>query len=145
MAMVGIAPSPLLATTKRGVVMEPEPHNPSESGGVLNPAGVTGPDGEFYLFPRLVAAHNYSRIGLARVLRDGTGCPVGVERLGLALEPEAPYELVRPGVGGCEDARVTFLACLHIYVLAYTALGPTGPHVALASSPDLRRWTRHGL
>src|SRR5205823_8309655 len=98
-AMVSIAPSPLFSTTKLGVVMEPEPHNPSESEGVLNPGGVTGPDGEFYLFPRLVAAHNYSRIGMARVLRAPTGCPLGVERLGMALEPAAPYELVRPGVG----------------------------------------------
>ena len=144
-AMVSIAPSPLFSTTRLGVVMEPEPHNPSESGGVLNPAGVTGPDGEFYLFPRLVAAHNYSRIGTEHVLRDHTGTPVGVERLGLALEPQERYELVRPGVGGCEDARVTFLAWLHTYVMAYTALGPRGPRVALASSPDLRRWTRHGL
>src|SRR2546423_3687552 len=145
MAMAAIAPSLLCSTTKLGVVMEPQPHNPSESGGVLNPAGVTGPDGEFYLFPRLVAAHNYSRIGTARVLRDAIGCPRDVERLGLTLEPQAPYELVSPGVGGCEDARVTFLAFLHTYVMAYTALGPRGPHVALASSPDLRRWTRHGL
>jgi beta-1,2-mannobiose phosphorylase / 1,2-beta-oligomannan phosphorylase len=145
MAMGAIAPSLLCSTTKRGVVMEPQPHNPSESGGVLNPAGVTGPDGEFYLFPRLVAAHNYSRIGTARVLHDAVGCPCSVERLGVALEPQEPYELVRPGVGGCEDARVTFLAWLHTYVMAYTALGPQGPHVALASSPDLRRWTRHGL
>src|ERR671936_2460403 len=145
MAMVAIAPSLRCATTKLGVVMEPQPHNPCESGGVLNPAGVTGPDGEFYLFPRLVAARNYSRIGTARVLHDAIGRPCGVERLGMVLEPQAPYELVRPGVGGCEDARVTFLAGLHTYVMAYTALGLRGPHVALASSPDLRRWTRHGL
>src|SRR5437763_9071981 len=96
MATVTIVPSLLCSTTRLGVVMEPEPHNPSESGGVLNPAGVTGPDGEFYLFPRLVAAHNYSRIGTVCVLRDYTGSPVGVERLGLALEPQEPYELVRP-------------------------------------------------
>src|ERR687883_995188 len=99
MAMVAIAPSLRCATAKLGVVMDPQPHNPSESEGVLNPAGVTGPDGEFYLFPRLVAGHNYSRIGTARVLHDGTGCPRGVERLDVALEPQAPYELVRPGVG----------------------------------------------
>src|ERR671924_2046719 len=100
MAIVASAPSLLCSTTKLGVLMEPEPHNPSESGGVLNPAGVMGPDGEFYLFPRLVAAHNYSRIGTARVLHDAVGAPCGVERLGMALEPQAPYELVRPGVGG---------------------------------------------
>ena len=38
-----------------GMVMEPEPGNPQEIEGVLNPAAVRGPDGELYLFPRLVA------------------------------------------------------------------------------------------
>ena len=35
--------------------MEPEPGNPQEIEGVLNPAAVRGPDGKLYLFPRLVA------------------------------------------------------------------------------------------
>ena len=48
-----------------GQVMEPEPDNPLETEGVLNPAAARGPDGELYLFPRLVAAGNYSRIGIA--------------------------------------------------------------------------------
>jgi beta-1,2-mannobiose phosphorylase / 1,2-beta-oligomannan phosphorylase len=48
-----------------GVVMEPG--NPQEIEGVLNPAALRGPDGELYLFPRLVARGNYSRIGMARV------------------------------------------------------------------------------
>jgi hypothetical protein len=45
-----------------GQIMEPEPGNPMEAEGVLNPAAVRGPDGELYLFPRLVAQGNYSRI-----------------------------------------------------------------------------------
>src|SRR5271169_2622094 len=49
-----------------GMLMEPEPGNPHEIEGVLNPAAVRGPDGELYLFPRLVAKENYSRIGIAR-------------------------------------------------------------------------------
>ena len=79
-----------------GMLMEPEPGNPLEVEGVLNPAGVRGPDGQFYLFPRLVAKGNYSRIGIARVKFNEAGDPAGVERLGIALEPEADYEL-RPG------------------------------------------------
>ncbi len=51
-----------------GVLMEPEPGNPLEAAGVLNPAAARGPDGQLYLFPRLVARGNYSRIGIARVL-----------------------------------------------------------------------------
>ena len=38
-----------------GMVMEPEPGNPQEVEGVLNPAAARGPDGHLYLFPRLVA------------------------------------------------------------------------------------------
>ena len=75
-----------------GMMMEPEPGNPLEVEGVLNPAGVRGPDGQFYLFPRLVARGNYSRIGIARVKFNEAGDPAGVERLGIALEPEADYE-----------------------------------------------------
>ncbi len=137
--------STLFDVERLGVLMAPEATNPLEVEGVLNPAGVMGLDGHYYLFPRLVAEGNYSRIGLARVQHDAEGRPVGVERLGIALEPKAPYEIARPGVGGCEDPRVTYLACLDRYVMAYTALGPRGPHVALASSCDLRAWTRHGL
>ena len=33
-----------------GMLMEPEPGNPMEVEGVLNPAAVRGPDGELYLF-----------------------------------------------------------------------------------------------
>ena len=38
-----------------GILMEPQPGNPQEVEGVLNPAAARGPDGELYLFPRLVA------------------------------------------------------------------------------------------
>ena len=41
-------------------LMEPEPGNPREVEGVLNPAAARGPGGALYLFPRLVARHNYS-------------------------------------------------------------------------------------
>ena len=47
-----------------GLMMEPEPGNPREIEGVLNPAAARGPDGNLYLFPRLVARGNYSRIGM---------------------------------------------------------------------------------
>ena len=105
-----------------GVVMEPEPGNPLEVEGVLNPAGVRGPDGQFYLFPRLVAKGNYSRIGIARVKFNDVGDPSGVERLGIALEPEADYERRADGSGGCEDPRITFGEDLKRYVMTYTDL-----------------------
>jgi beta-1,2-mannobiose phosphorylase / 1,2-beta-oligomannan phosphorylase len=125
--------------------MEPEPGNPLEAEGVLNPAAARGPDGALYLFPRLVARGNYSRIGIARVRFNEAGDPAGVERLGIALEPEADYERQSDGRGGCEDPRITFVEPLRRYVMAYTALSPNGPRIALAVSQDLFRWQRLGL
>jgi predicted GH43/DUF377 family glycosyl hydrolase len=125
--------------------MEPEPGNPQEIEGVLNPAAVRGPDGELYLFPRLVARGNYSRIGIARVRFNEAGDPFGVERLGIALEPEADYERRPDGSGGCEDPRITFVEPLQRYVMAYAALSPIGPRIALAVSEDLFHWKRLGL
>lgn len=126
------------------MVIEPEPGNANEVGGILNPAAARGPDGNLYLFPRLVAEGNYSRIGIARVQFDSDGEPIGIERLGIALEPELPYEL-RPDGGGCEDPRVTFVEPLGRYIMTYTAFSPFGPRIALAFSYDLLRWERLGL
>ena len=80
------------ALQRLGMLMEPEPGNPQEVEGVLNPAAARGPDGQLYIFPRLVARGNYSRIGIARVRFNEAGNPAGAERLGIALEPEADYE-----------------------------------------------------
>ncbi len=128
-----------------GTLMEPEPGNPLEVEGVLNPAAVRGPDGQLYLFPRLVAKGNYSRIGIARVQFNAAGDPCGVERLGIALAPEADYERVLHGGGGCEDPRITFVEPLQRYVMTYTALSSIGPRIAVATSEDLIHWQRLGL
>ena len=127
-----------------GLIMQPEPGNSLEVEGVLNPAAVRGHDGQLYLFPRLVAKGNYSRIGIARVLFDAAGNPTGVERLGIALEPEADYELRADG-GGCEDPRITFVEALGHYVMTYTAHSRHGPRIAIAISEDLFNWRRLGL
>jgi len=128
-----------------GLVMKPEPGNPQEIEGVLNPAAVRGPDGELYLFPRLVAQGNYSRIGIARVRFNEAGDPTGVERLGIALEPEADYERRPNGGGGCEDPRITFVEPLRRYIMTYTAFSSKGPRIAFAESKDLFHWKRLGL
>jgi predicted GH43/DUF377 family glycosyl hydrolase len=134
-----------LKLQRLGMMMEPEPGNAHEAEGVLNPAAVRGPDGKLYLFPRLVAKGNYSRIGIARVKFNAGGDPVGVERLGVALEPEADYELRPNGGGGCEDPRITFVLPLRQYVMAYAAYSAQGPRIALAASDDLFHWKRLGL
>ncbi|MEI9899454.1 MAG: glycosidase [Hyphomicrobium sp.] len=127
-----------------GMIMEPQAGNLNEVEGVLNPAVARARDGQLYLFPRLVARGNFSRIGIARVLFDGAGDPIGVERIGMALEPEADYELSADG-GGCEDPRITYVEPLQRYVMTYTALSRRGPQIAMAISDDLLHWRRIGL
>ena len=127
-----------------GLIMEPRPGDANEVEGVLNPAAVRGKDGQLYLFPRLVGRGNYSRIGVARVLFDHAGDPTGVERMGIALEPEADYELHENG-GGCEDPRIAYVEPLQHYVMTYTAFSRRGPRIAIAVSDDLLHWRRIGL
>lgn len=125
-----------------GVVMTPDPDDPHEAEGVLNPGSGRGPDGELYLLPRLVAAGNVSRVGLARVVVED-GVPVGVERRGVVLEPDRGWER---GVGnaGVEDPRVTWIETLGLHVMTYVAFGPLGPRTAVAVSEDLKEWRRLG-
>jgi predicted GH43/DUF377 family glycosyl hydrolase len=112
---------------------------------VFNPATARGPDGQLYVLPRLATVHNYSRIGLARVVFNRRGAPVAVERLGVVLEPQAPYERNPWTGGGVEDPRVTHLAARGLYVMTYTAYGPAGARLAAALSRDLVHWRRLGL
>jgi predicted GH43/DUF377 family glycosyl hydrolase len=65
--------------------------------------------------------------------------------LGIALEPEADYELRPDGTGGCEDPRITFLEHHRCYLMTYTAFALTGPRIAFAVSEDLFHWQRLGL
>lgn len=126
-------------------LMEPEAGNELEVEGVLNPAVTRGPDGELYIFPRLVAKNNYSRIGIAKVKFNDDGDPVRVERLGVVLEPEMDYEKRPHGRGGCEDPRIVYVECVSHYIMTYTAYGPQGPRITMARSKDLFNWERLGL
>lgn len=128
--------------TRAGVLMSPEPGNSYEVEGTLNPGSMRGPDGDLYLYPRLVAEGNVSRIGRARILvRDGV--PVGVERRGIVLAPDRAWER-GPAHGGVEDPRITALAGLDVHVMAYVAYGPLGPRPGLALSEDGITWRRIG-
>lgn len=127
---------------RRGTIMHGNAANPDEAMGVLNPAACRGRNGELFLYPRIVAANNYSRIGLAEVVFDSNE-PVGVERMGYALEPDEGFER-NEHTAGVEDPRVTFIAAIDRYVMTYVAYGPLGPRVALAISDDGRTWERIG-
>ncbi len=137
------SPATDFSVTRLGVIMTPEPGEPHELWGVLNPGGVRSADGSMHLFPRLVAEGNFSRIGHGRVRYEGD-TPVSVERLGVVLEPREPYE-VGPSGGGVEDPRVVYVPLLKCYVMTYTAFVPFEPRVAIAASEDLRTWQRLGV
>ena len=128
--------------TRLGVVMTPEPGNPHEAMGVLNPASGRAPDGRLYLLPRLVEDGNVSRVGLAEVeLRDGV--PVGVQRRGVVLAPDEGWERGANNAG-VEDPRTTWVPSLGRHLMTYVAFGPLGPRLALAVSEDLEHWQRLG-
>ena len=126
-----------------GVIMRGDADTPDEALGVLNPATARTLDGKLYMFPRVVAAGNYSRIGIPEIIFDAAGDPTGVERRGYALEPTESYEQ-NARTAGCEDARITFVAPLQRYIMTYTAYGPLGARIALAISKDLLHWERLG-
>ncbi len=125
-----------------GVIMTPEPDRPDEAEGVLNPGSGRGPDGTLWLLPRLVAAGNVSRVGLAEILVDD-GVPTGVRREGVVLAPDAGWER-SISHAGVEDPRTTYLADLGVHLMTYVAYGPLGPKPALAVSHDLQQWQRLG-
>ena len=122
--------------------MSPDPGEPWEAEGVLNPAAGHTPDGRLHLLPRLVAAGNVSRIGLAEVV-IGNGVPTSVQRRGVVLSPDEGWEHGADH-GGVEDPRVTFVERLGVHVMTYVAFGPLGPRIALATSRDLLGWERLG-
>jgi len=125
-----------------GVVMTPDLSDPFEELGVLNPASGRDPDGRLYLLPRLVAAGNVSRVGLAEVVVED-GVPVGVRRERVVLAPDEGWERGANNAG-VEDPRTTFVPELGMHLMTYVAYGPLGPRLAMAVSADLHEWRRLG-
>ncbi len=124
-----------------GLALEPN-GDPSEAEGILNPASARTRDGKLLLYPRDVARGNISRVGLTEAVADGDR--FSFRRNGFVLEPSAVYEL-RPSPGyGCEDPRATFIPALDQYVMTYTAFGPQGPRIAIATSKDGYSFERVG-
>lgn len=63
----------------------------------------------------------------------------------MRLSQQKSMSTIRSQGGGCEDARVTYVRPLDLYVMAYTAYTLLGPRIALAISHDLLAWDRLGL
>ncbi|MBV8371956.1 MAG: glycosidase [Candidatus Eremiobacteraeota bacterium] len=135
----------LLAPTfeRLGMTLRPDRQLETDRLGVLNPASARLRDGSLELYPRMVAPGNISRIGDFHTRESGR--TITCEQRGFALEPSEPYEIrTEPGGYGCEDPRVTFIAAIDKYVMAYVAFGAPGPEIAVAVSDDGRAWERLG-
>lgn len=149
-----------ISVERLGVIASP--HGRFQEEGVLNPAVFQDRDGHLVMIMRSVAVGNQSRLEtLRQIWKDGkpaldaSGNEVGFERVGFALVPQAKYERRRRattsgsfelvGGEGCEDARVTFIPELDLFVMCYTAFGFEGPRIALATSQDGYKWKRLGL
>lgn len=118
----------------------PYPENPIlgpqgdswESGSVYNPAAVVVGDRVALLY-RAHADDIVSHVGLAWS-DDGVRFEREPEPV---LSPSEPYE-----IAGCEDPRVTRID--DTYYLTYTGWDREHALLCLATSTDLRTWTKHG-
>jgi predicted GH43/DUF377 family glycosyl hydrolase len=114
-----------------------------ESKDVLNPAAVVR-EGKVHLLYRA---------------QDAVGRPAGTSRIGVAtsadglaferrpqpvLFPDDDFMMPYEWEGGCEDPRVVESED-GTYVMTYTAFDGTTARLAVATSRDLVRWTKHGL
>ncbi len=130
------------ALERVGVIMTPDPSDPHQAEGVLNPGTAWGSDGRLYLYPRVVAAGNISRVGRAPI-HFTDGVPTGIGDLEIVLAPDRGWER-GTNHGGVEDPRITHIPALDSHVMSYVAFGPMGPRPALAVSTDGQVWTRLG-
>lgn len=111
---------------------------------VFNPAAIVKDDTVFMLFraednPAAILGGRTSRIGLAWSL-DGlnfTKFPAPV------LYPDSTSMLKYDYPGGCEDPRVVVTEDGQ-YIMAYTSWNQDVARLSIASSRDLRNWTKHG-
>lgn len=103
-----------------------------ESANLYNPAALVVDD-EVLLLYRAHADDIVSHIGLARS-RDGYHFEREADPI---LSPQEDYEEF-----GCEDPRIAYVE--GTFYLTYTGWDRKAARLCLATSTDLRTWTRHG-
>lgn len=106
--------------------------NSWESGNLYNPAALVVDD-QVVLIYRAHADDIVSHLGIA-YSSDGVNFECEDAPI---LSPEHDYERY-----GCEDPRVTYIDGL--YYLTYTGWDRKHAQLCLATSPDLRTWTKYG-
>jgi predicted GH43/DUF377 family glycosyl hydrolase len=97
-------------------------------------------DGQVFLLYRAQDEDGVSRLGLASS-RDGLSF---TRRPAPVLHPDHDAMREYEGPGGCEDPRLVSDG-KGGYVLTYTAWDRKTARLAVATSPDLVRWTKRGL
>ncbi len=105
---------------------------------VMN-AGATMVDGETVLLCRVEDRRGISHLTVARS-RDGMSNWIVADRPLLTPSPDHPEE-----EWGVEDPRITRIDEIDAWVIAYTAFGPGGPAVALATTTDFHSAERLGV
>ena len=110
-----------------------------EERNVLNPAAVVK-DGKVYMLYRAQDNEMTSRLGLA-VSDDGLHFKKEAEPV---FYPDNDFMQNYEWKGGVEDPRI-IESEEGTYILTYTAYDVKTARLCLASSNDLRRWTKHGL
>lgn len=106
--------------------------------GVFNP-GVAEVDGEVVLLLRVEGTDGRSRLHVARSPDGVRGWKVDPTPLVAPEEGGNPEEEL-----GCEDPRITYVGELGEWIIAYVAVSPSGPTVALAGTRDFRSARRLG-
>jgi predicted GH43/DUF377 family glycosyl hydrolase len=111
---------------------------------VFNPGAITDGDSVYLFFraednPRAILGGRTSRIGLA-VSADG----INFRREPLpVLYPDDDVNREFEQGGGCEDPRVVEMPDGG-YLMHYTAWNQDVARLCVATSPDMRQWTKHG-
>jgi len=123
----------MIAVKKEGIILD-KTDLEFENQGVLNPATIRDGD-SVHLFYRAVRNGNHSSIGYCRL--DGP-LTVSVRWDKPFMVPEYDYESQ-----GIEDPRIVKIDDL--FYMTYTAYDGTSARGALATSSDLRHFTRQGI
>ena len=107
---------------------------------VFNPGATTLKDGTTLLLCRVENRTGLSHLCAARSKNGVDGWEIDPQPT-LCPDPENyPEE-----IWGIEDPRITYMADVDEYLIAYTAFGRSGPGVAIASTKDFKTFERHGL